>query len=127
MVKPTDKITLAGMKFYGFHGVLPEEKRLGQWFEVDIELSGFFTKAASSDQLADTLDYSRLYGDVRQLVEGESLNLLETLTSRIADKLMENSGVYKTMVRVKKPGAPLGGPLTYAAVETVRDRRTDEC
>ncbi|MFY9174488.1 MAG: dihydroneopterin aldolase, partial [Peptococcia bacterium] len=29
-----DKIILQGMKFYGYHGVLPEEKNLGQWFEV---------------------------------------------------------------------------------------------
>ena len=126
-MKSADKIILVGLKFYGYHGVLPEEKKLGQWFEVDIELTGEFTKAASSDQLEDTLDYSQIYGDVRQLVEGESLNLLESLTSRIADKLMEYNRVEKAMVRVKKPGAPLGGPLAFAAVEMVRDKCADEC
>jgi len=119
-MKGTDKIILAGLRFYGYHGVLPEEKKLGQWFEVDLELTGEFTQAAAADDLAQTLDYSSLYRKVARLMEGESLNLLETLADRIAAVAMEEPLVEGVLVRVKKPGAPLGGPIAYAAVETVR-------
>lgn len=125
-MESSDKIILAGLKFYGYHGVLPEEKKAGQWFEVDLELFGSFTQAAATDQLEATLDYSQIYQDIRGLVEGESINLLETLTCRIADKLMKYPKVEKALVRVKKPEAPLGGPLAYAAVETVRERGANE-
>lgn len=33
-----DKIILKNMQFYGFHGLFPEENKLGQRFQVDVEL-----------------------------------------------------------------------------------------
>jgi dihydroneopterin aldolase len=121
-MKSSDKIVLAGLRFYGYHGVLAEEKKCGQWFEVDLEISGNFTQAAVSDDLGDSLDYSSIYRDVARLMEGESLNLLETLASRIADLVMAYPEVEGVLARVKKPGAPLGGPIGYAAVETKRGK-----
>lgn len=117
-----DKIILQGMKFYGYHGVLPEEKNLGQWFEVDVEMVGPFTTAAVLDQVEDTLDYSKIYQDIRELMEGRSCNLLETLASQVAELVLKYPLVEEVKVRVKKPQAPLGGPIGYAAVETVRSR-----
>lgn len=121
-----DKIILQGLKFYGYHGVLPEEKKLGQWFEVDLELYGPFTKAAASDKINETLDYSKIYQDIRGLVEGVSFNLLETLASKIAELVLVYPLVEKARVRVKKPQAPLGGIIAYAAIETVRSKN-GEC
>ncbi|MFY9173720.1 MAG: dihydroneopterin aldolase [Peptococcia bacterium] len=118
-----DKIILQGMKFYGYHGVLPEEKNLGQWFEVDLELLGPFTKVSVTDQVEDTLDYSQIYQEIRCLVEGESINLIETLAVKIADLALTYPLVEVVKVRVRKPQAPLGGPLDYAAVETVRSKK----
>jgi len=121
-----DKIILKGLKFYGYHGVWPEEKRLGQWFEVDLELEGPFTQAAVHDRLEETLDYSRIYQDIRSLVEEQKFNLLETLAARIAELAVSYSIVERARVLVKKPQAPLGGVLEYAAVETVRSKNPDE-
>ena len=33
----SDRIILTGLQFYGFHGVNPEERSLGQTFVVDLE------------------------------------------------------------------------------------------
>lgn len=118
-----DKIILQGLRFYGYHGVLPEEKKLGQWFEVDLELYGPFTKAAASDNVEDTLDYSKIYQDIGSIVEGVSLNLIETLACKVVEQVLTYPLVEKAKVRVKKPQAPLGGPLDYAAVETVRRKK----
>lgn len=75
------------------------------------------------DQVEDTLDYSQIYQEIRCLVEGESINLIETLAVKIADLALTYPLVEVVKVRVRKPQAPLGGPLDYAAVETVRSKK----
>ena len=100
-------------RFYGYHGVLPEEKNLGQWFEVDLELLGPFTKVSVTDQVEDTLDYSQIYQEIRCLVEGESINLIETLAVKIADLALTYPLVEVVKVRVRKPQAPLGLSLIH--------------
>ena len=53
-----DRILLNGMTFYGYHGVRPEEKELGQRFVVDVEMELDLRAAGTSDDLTDTVDYS---------------------------------------------------------------------
>jgi dihydroneopterin aldolase len=119
-----DKMILKGMRFYGFHGNLPAEKALGQWFQVDVELTiDDLSKAAATDALEHTLNYAALYAGIKIIVEGSSVNLLETLAGRIMDICFEFYKVTDARVRVEKPQAPLGGPLEYAAIELVRSRQ----
>jgi dihydroneopterin aldolase len=115
-----DKIILQGLKFYGYHGCKPDEKTLGQWFEIDAEFYGDFSKAGSSDRLEDTLNYSVAYKMIKNIVEGPSVNLIEHLCQKIINDLLTLPLVKKVWVRVKKPQAPLKGPLNYAGVEMVR-------
>ena len=55
-----DTITIKGMHFYGYHGCLPEEQRTGQPFHVDVVLHADLSKAGASDELNDTIDYSKV-------------------------------------------------------------------
>lgn len=116
------KILLYGLRFYGYHGVYVEEKSQGQWFDVDLELWGDYSRGAANDQLSDTLNYSLVYQSVKEIVEGASVNLIEHLAQRIMERLLLFPGVEKVMVRVKKPDAPLGGPLKYAGIEMVSSK-----
>lgn len=115
-----DKLLLYGMKFYGYHGVNPEEKVLGQWFEIDLDIWGSYQQGAASDDIEQTLNYSHVYKAVKGIVEGESVNLIEHLAYKICNAVIEFPLVEKVLVRVKKPGAPLGGPLAYAGIEMER-------
>lgn len=115
-----DKIILQGMRFYGYHGVNPEEKTLGQWFELDVEFWLDASCGAESDDLNDTLSYSGVYKIVKKIVEGPSLNLIEHLAYQVLYAVLVLPPVRKVRVLVKKPQAPLGGPLAYAGVEMVR-------
>lgn len=115
-----DKLILAGLRFYGYHGVYPEEKKLGQWFEVDLEIRGDLHQGAISDQLQDTLNYGEIYRLVKKIVEGPSVNLIEHLAHLIIEEILPLSLVEEVKVRVKKEQAPLGGPLSFAAVEMKR-------
>jgi dihydroneopterin aldolase len=119
-VKEPDKIMLEGMRFYGYHGVAAEEKALGQWFEIDVVMWGDFSQAICTDNLEKALDYSRVYEMTREIVEGPSVNLLEHLAHKIMHALLSLPLLEKALVRIKKPQAPVKGPLSYAGVEIVR-------
>lgn len=117
-----DKILLSGAQFFGRHGVSDEERRVGGRYVVDVELEYDFARAASSDQLADTISYSDVYRAVREIVEGRSFRLLEALTETIAQVLLEQFPADAVSVRVKKQPPPTAGIIDYAGVEIHRER-----
>jgi dihydroneopterin aldolase len=122
MMRESDKIILQGMRFFGYHGVLPEERAMGQWFEIDVEIWGDLSKAAESDCVDDTLNYQQVYRDIKEIVEGEPVNLLEHLAHKIVCNIMALPLPERVLVRVKKPQAPLKGVVGFAGVEMIRSR-----
>ena len=117
-----DKITLHGMVFYGYHGNIEEEARLGQRFVVDVELRGDLSRAGASDRLEDTVDYAKAYQVIKEVLEGPRHRLLEALAETLARRLLIELPAEAVLVRIKKPAAPLPGPLDSAGVEIVRSR-----
>ena len=77
-----DKITLTGMRLFAFHGCLDWERQHGNDFQVDLECSLDLGKAAASDALEDSIDYSELYRIVAEEMDKPS-NLLEHVAGRI--------------------------------------------
>lgn len=116
------RILLHGMKFMGYHGVLPEEQTLAQPFVVDVEVEGDFSEAAARDDLSLSADYRELYAICKKTVEQERFHLLEALSETIAAKLLRLPRVEAVTVRVKKPEVTLGGPVDYEGVEVTRRR-----
>lgn len=119
----SDTIRLAGMQFVGYHGVLPEERREGQPFVVDVELEADLRPAGQGDDLTRTVDYRGVYDTVRAVVEGPPRQLLEAVAEEIAARLLMMKRVKAVTVRVRKPQVKLPGPLDYSAVEIHRVRR----
>ena len=118
-----DKIHLAGMVFYGYHGARLAERELGQRFIVDLELEMDLSVAGRTDALADTASYSNVYAVVKQVMEEGSHSLLESLAETIAGLILEAFKVDAVRVMVKKPEAPIqGSVMSYAAVEITRRR-----
>lgn len=118
-----DKITLKGMRFYGYHGVNPEEKELGQTYLVDVEANSDLRLAGETDSLENTVSYTHIYRAVRSVIEGDSRNLLEALAQDIAGKLLAELPLDGVSVTVKKPHPPIkGSSIDYAAV-TIHRRR----
>ncbi|MBJ7603830.1 MAG: dihydroneopterin aldolase [Candidatus Dormibacteraeota bacterium] len=97
-----DRLLLHGMVFFGRHGNRPAERQLGQRFSVDLELEVDTARAGQSDDLADTVNYSHAYADVKEVVEGEPANLLETVAARIAERVLARPRVHAALVRVRK-------------------------
>lgn len=56
-----DKLILRGLLFHGFHGVKPEERKLGQKFLIDVDAWMDLRAAGKSDELSDTVSYTDIY------------------------------------------------------------------
>lgn len=72
------------MKFYAYHGVMPQEKKVGNWFEVSLSVALDLTAAAQSDNLNDTLNYALLY----QMVQ-EEMAIPSKLLEHVAGRLLQ--------------------------------------
>ena len=69
-----DKIYVNKMEFYGYHGVLPEENKLGQRFRVDLMVETDLKQAGVTDELEESISYADLYQVCKEIVEGNLLN-----------------------------------------------------
>jgi dihydroneopterin aldolase len=114
-------IRVEGLSVFGHHGARPYEKEAGQRLEVDLELLPLSDASETSDRLTDTIDYDELYQLVREVVEGKSFHLLETLARTTADTILERFAIRRATVRIAKQnlGWTTGG---RALIEVTRER-----
>lgn len=118
-----DKIIMNHLAFYGFHGVMEEEKVLGQKFFVDIELLLDLSQAGKTDLVEHTVSYADVYDDVKYFVESARYNLIEALGENICNMLLAKYPlIEEAMVRIKKPEAPIRGIFDSVGVEIRRGR-----
>jgi 7,8-dihydroneopterin aldolase/epimerase/oxygenase len=102
-----DRVVLRGLHFYGYHGVNPEEQKLGQRFRVDLTVWADLSRAAASDDLADTISYAEVYEAARAVMEGAPSRLLEHVAGRIGGALLRDARVERARVRILKLGPPI--------------------
>ncbi|PSS01634.1 Dihydroneopterin aldolase [Actinidia chinensis var. chinensis] len=116
-----DKLILRGLKFHGFHGVKPEERKLGQKFLIDVDAWMDLEAAGKTDCLSDTISYTDIYRIVRDIVEGPPQNLLESVAQLIASTtLTKYPQISAVRIKVGKPHVAVHGPLDYLGVEILR-------
>ncbi len=101
-----DKIIIDDIISYAYHGVLPEERELGQEFQISLELGADFS-VIKDDQIEQAVDYRHAVEVVQKIMKGPSCHLLETLAVRIANQLLLVPGVMEVEVEVRKPNPPL--------------------
>lgn len=118
-----DKIYVNGMQFYGYHGVFPEETKLGQRFIVDLVVETDLRSAGSSDDLTESINYGELYKLCQSVVEGKPYKLIEAVAEQIALTCLSTYERAKTVtVKMIKPDPPIAGHYKYVAVEITRSR-----
>src|SRR5690625_7867167 len=111
-----DKIILHHMQFYGFHGLLPEENKLGQRFNVDVELFLDLQKAGKTDDMMDSIDYGQAYELVRKIVEDDIKKLIEAVAEDVAEQLLAQLSLFvECSVKVSKSDPPHPVHYQYAA------------
>ncbi|WP_349409090.1 dihydroneopterin aldolase [Pseudalkalibacillus sp. SCS-8] len=118
-----DKIYIDNMQFYGYHGVYPEENKLGQRFNVDLVLECDLTEASKSDDIESTVHYGQAYELTKEIVEGKPKKLVETIAEDIAQALLEKFPIIQACtVKVIKPDPPIPGHYDAVAIEIKRSR-----
>lgn len=118
----SDRVRLVGIRGVGYHGVFEEERRDGQMFVVDVELTAELSTAGASDDLADTVDYGAIAAAVLTRIEGEPHQLIERVADLIAGDVLTHPRVDAVTVTVHKPQAPVDVPFGDIAVEVTRTR-----
>ena len=81
-----DKVILEGMRFDGTHGVTDDERNEKQPFDVSVCVHIDTKRAGTSDLLEDTVDYTKIYHEVKCILEGTARKLLENIAEAISDK-----------------------------------------
>jgi len=84
------------------HGVHDHEKRTKQRFKVSVELDIDLSRAAATDNLADSLDWSVLRDEIVTTVQTNSFKLMERLAQVIAEAMLKHRGVSQVNVTIDK-------------------------
>jgi len=110
------------MEFHAFHGCLEHEQQLGNTFMVTVSIETDTTLASQSDHLHDTLNYQLVYDVIKKEMAIPS-KLIEHLTKRLIDKLMEIfPQIEQISVKLSKLNPPLGGKVSSVYVEMEKKR-----
>ena len=100
-----DRIFLHGLTTQCIIGFIDWERRVRQTVVVDLEMPVDCTRAAASDEVADTLDYKKVAKRVLAFVEASEFQLVETLAHRLALVILAEFGVEWVRISLNKPGA----------------------
>ena len=119
-----DKIRLKNIKLYAYHGVSPEEQKLGQRFELDIEITTDFSSAVKNDNLDESVDYENVFNKTRDIFCKNKWKLLETAADAIARELAALVKVQHVNVKIRKMNPPIPGFIGCFEVDINLDSST---
>ncbi len=109
-------ITLKALRFYAYHGVLPQERKVGGDYEVTVTADVDLSQAMESDNVEDTVNYADLYEVIRQEMAVPS-QLLEHVAGRMARRILNDFPTVDMLhVEVVKLNPPMGADCQGAAV-----------
>lgn len=122
-----DEIIMENMAFHGYHGVLKEEKVLGQRFYVDAKLYLNLKKAGESDNLKHTVSYAEVYKIIEHIMTKKKFDLLEALAHKVCNEILSSyENIEAVLLNIKKPSAPVAGNFDYFGVKIKRSRKDYE-
>ncbi len=123
MSKTRDRIILSDLAFYGYHGVMLEENKLGQRFRIDLECGLDLKRAGDTDIVEATVSYADIYSLVKAATEDTRYKLIEALAQHIIDRLFESFAPFEWIrIRIRKPEAPIPAVAGEFAIELFRTR-----
>lgn len=118
----SDLLRLKNITIFGFYGVSPQEREVGQKIEIDLELHTDLSAACASDSLQDTINYETVYTAVMELVgAGKRYRLLESLGEEICDALIQRYPIEKVIIKMRKVNLPFPNNLSHIEIELTRE------
>ena len=118
----SDLIRLKNITIFGFYGVSPQEREVGQKIEIDLDLYTDLSAACSSDSLKDTINYETVYTAVMEVVDtGKRYRLLESLGEEICNAILQQYPVSKVRIGMRKLNLPFPNNLSHVEIELTRE------
>ena len=116
------KVALEGIEFFAYHGYYEEERKIGNKYEVNIEVSSDLSVAAQTDILSGTINYEMLY----KIIQDEMMipsKMLEHVGRRIIDKIIaEFDQIHSVTIEISKFNPPVKGVCRKAKVTMTQSR-----
>lgn len=111
------KIFLRQVRFHAYHGVLEQERRVGNDYAINVVAECDFTHAMLTDELEDTVSYADIYRVVKEEMAIPS-KLLEHVAGRIGERLFnEFPSIQSLDISIMKVNPPFGADCEGAGVE----------
>lgn len=117
-----DKVRVQGLQVWGHHGVLPEERQLGQALVVDLEVGCDLRPAGMTDDIDQSISYVDLVAIARDVVQHTDYQLLEAVAETIAQRVLSLERAQTVVVRVEKPRAPIPDLTGTVSIEIARQK-----
>lgn len=131
-------IELTDLRFHAFHGVLEQERTVGNEFRVDLnirlraddlsecraESEVYSSDSGFDDNLRSTISYATVYEEVNKAMQ-TPCRLLETVAYNIMERLRRYDRIERAEVRVEKCAPPIPGFSGHAAVKIEWPNRAD--
>lgn len=119
----TDCIIIKGLKIFAYHGVLPEEKKQGQLFYLDLTLDTDLSLPCISDNVEHTVNYDTVCSTAERIMTERTYDLIERAAQMVCEGILrEFPQVNEVELTLKKPHAPVKCEIEYAAVRIRRSR-----
>lgn len=110
-------IEINKLQVYAHHGVLPQETRVGNLFEVSARLCYDFSEAAYSDNIESALNYAELVELINNVMS-RPRRLLETVAFDVRTAVLERwPGICEGSIRIAKVHPPFPSKVESASVE----------
>lgn len=110
-------IILNGMKFYSFHGVLPQENAVGAEYKVNLDIETDFSEAAATDNLDGTINYAEIHEAIKEEMNIPA-KLLEHLAYRISKRMFADFPTIKSIeITIFKENPPMGADCKNVGVK----------
>ena len=118
-----DKIIISGLEVFANHGVYPAENELGQKFVVSATLFTNLRHAGEADDLAASINYGEVCHTIDAFLRTHTFKLIEAAAEATARLLLDDyPALIAVRLKIEKPWAPIGLPLSSVAVEIERTR-----
>ena len=111
------KIIIEGLRLYAYHGVLEQERKIGAYFTLNVEVCTNFTHAMESDDLEGTINYATVFETIKKEMAIPS-RLLEHVAGRIAHAILAiHPAAQSVHLKLIKENPPMGADCQGAGVE----------
>ena len=110
-------MTLRNLRFHAYHGVLEQERIVGNDYEVSVRMSYDMRRAIASDDVANALNYAEAYEVIKRVMMQPS-RLIERVAWRIAKALLDEFPMARNAeVTLVKLNPPMGADCKGAGIE----------